>query len=356
MQLGITASGSRFNRSIAGEVKSHDVIYDLKIPLYFLFGIILIKSVFHYFQHSISFTLTDSTPNWIIYSNQLLFSLIEKFHLSEWTETFIEYLIVIGTYFIIIITKAIKKNRIQHDNLHWDEYEEKLKSATAVKALNLSLVEEFFEPMGFRYFLDQIIELKIRTTAKPLTIERVAIVSDGEKLHDSWIMNYNRSSNEMNKEYRMLHNFIELHKAHGIKLYFATKTEVLNFVKSKNKVINAKRTPIERLPFFIYFIFLILPIIPLTYFIIERLKWIWKCLLKINAIEVWNTKRKANSPISFKELDLLDIDGKYFIPKADDTETVLEFYEITDTRITTLAGEIITEFSKNDRELRILFP
>jgi hypothetical protein len=409
LQLGITASGSRFNRSITSEVKSREVIYDLKIPLYFLLCIVLIKITYNYLHPLMSFNLLDTAPIWIVKINNTIYSFIQNIHLSKWTETIIEYLLVIGTYFIIIITKAIKKNKIQFDNLHWDEYEEKLQKAKRVKALNLSLIEEFFEPMGFRYFLDQIIELKMRTNGEPLTIDRLVIIADGEKLHDSWIMNYNPSSNEMNKEYRMFHNFIELHKIHGINLYFATKTEILDFAKDNNLKINARKTFVEWVPFRIYFILMITFILPLVYFtvfllnkfwhLIEKIshlptfindfsnrspfpkfivwifaclsiilpviygiasliRWAWGKISNIKAIKNWLTDL-ASTPI--KDLDLLNIEyttqepSGFYSPRPDNTGTILNFTPITDTNLIDLANKIIEKFSEEQREVKVLF-
>jgi hypothetical protein len=385
LELGMTASGGRFKRSIDRELKSDDVFYDLAIPTIFLFSIIFLKGFNSYLKPALCFEGSlIPAPNWcysfiefttfINKSRAILW--INKYKLIKWHEAYGEYLIVIGTYLIVIVAKAIKKNKIQFDNNHWLEYEKALGRAKKVRALNLSSIDQFFEPTGFRYFLGQIIERKNRKSDEGLEIHRVVIIPDGESLRDSWIMNYNPFSNDMNKEYRVFHNFVELHKLHGIKLFFATEKEVLAFVNTgdSSEALNAihisgKRAIRDRIPIGIYFFLFVIGIVPLFYVLFFVTKKASKFVQKISknpvcffvTNRVWISicnimpvfEKKSADLVPFKEFDLLQIDNTFFAPKITATKTILN--QVNDQSLTDLASKIIKNFSVEDREITNLF-
>lgn len=360
--LGETASGGKFKRSIEGELKSEDVIYDLQIPLIFFTIVVILSIIYAYTKPAIYFDrkeireIVGFVCSFISRHDNLV---INNCEIIKFSEVYREYLIVIGAYFIILFTRAIKNNKIQYDNNHWDEYDKALKKARHVRALNLSSVEEFFEPIGFRYFLGQIIERNNRRDDKQLEILRVVIISDGETYRESWIKNYSPASTHMNKEYRVFHNFVELHKLHGIKLYFATKNEVNNYINQyikdgKNscpefslKEITEKKIGFcKRCSIKIYYLLCVIPIIPLF--------GIFKDLLDAIKNIKSDKKTKRKSQLYFEELDLLCIDDDYFFPEKLRNRIIFKRIENSDR--TKLANEIIQHFSGDgDREASKLF-
>jgi hypothetical protein len=318
-------------------LKSDDVVYDLKIPLFFLVGIIILKLAYNYFytycELSIAFGRKEIQSIYISLCS--FFKNHSESGIIKYSEYFRDYLIIIGTYFIIVFTRAINKNKIIFDNSHWEEYENALKSASNVCALNVFPVEKFFEPTGFRYFLGQIIEMKNRSNID-LNISRVVIIPEGDTYKESWIKNYNPASNDMNNEYRVFHNFVELHKLHGIKLYFATRNEVRNFLQM---AVEEKRKCCDRFPIKIYYLLFIFMIIPIAR-ILRPVKY---------AI-----KKIFISRLYFEDLDLLKINNSFFAPKLMRNKTI--FVNLPEDNRTLQANNIMVHFSSDDeREANNLF-
>ncbi|HRP91008.1 MAG TPA: hypothetical protein PKX92_13335 [Edaphocola sp.] len=224
-------AGKKIKSAIAYNIRWKYILHDLWIPIIIA---VIMTIIIDWFQNQQLSTIANNicTSGGQELSDNTL-CLIWKVIFNFFSNLLVSLL----TYVIVLYSKV--KNHIKSidDNKHWKEYVEKIKEyKNEVKALSIVDLDDFFEPIGLRYLIEQIAYIKCCKKLK-----RLIVLKDNVEFSECWGQEITRSSNKWTQQERMLYNFVKLcGLRQNVDLYITTTYEINKFLEEENIQVNHK--------------------------------------------------------------------------------------------------------------------
>jgi hypothetical protein len=129
------------------------------------------------------------------------------------------------TFIILVVVRAGASLRPLKDTDAWIDYRQTITTANRIRAISTSPVRYWFSPIGFKYFVEQVMGTESRQSQ-----ERLLVIDDRKniKIYDSWAAGGLKNIEAaLTMEQRDLRNLVMLHTKHSITLYLVTKAAIL---------------------------------------------------------------------------------------------------------------------------------
>src|SRR5215213_1315361 len=140
-----------------------------------------------------------------------------------------EFLLICLIYMIVLFAKLVAKHR-KHSKKEtelWFTYSKVLKEAkTQVIAFNTRDFTNFFQPLGLRYFLEQIDALSSNPNNSNINRQRIIVINE-KTVYEDWIVNALMNNYDLEEQAEIFYNLVLLHELCDIELYLVTKKDVL---------------------------------------------------------------------------------------------------------------------------------
>jgi hypothetical protein len=229
------------NESKVNEVKAEDIGGDLLCRFIILVVLIILgnfcllfltnpKQLWSDVWSDIEVRKDIILPAFIVaFVNLIEFAINDKDFLHQLLHFLLEFLIVMTTYFSIIVYEFVKMER---ELKNYASFEKAL--LQELEAINDDVIigiqttefQRMFEPEGLKYFFATASVFNRKRVTKPsLKFYRILLIYDYEHHEpiNTWIANAIKKVNNLTKLEKQFQLYIQIHKENGIELHFMTQ-------------------------------------------------------------------------------------------------------------------------------------